>query len=797
MRRLAALFLLAALVGKAHAFDPFVIGDIRVDGLARISPGTVFTYLPVEKGDRIDSGSAGEAVRALYRTGFFRDVQLSRQGDILVITVIERPAIAKIEIDGNKDIKDEDLLRVLREVGLSEGETFDRLDLEKLTQELVRQYNNRGKYNVSVKPKVTELDRNRVEIKINIVEGKAARIQHINIVGNETFEEDDIREEFESAPTNWLSWYSRDDQYSREKLSGDLERLQSFYQDRGYVDFDIESTQVSISPDRRDIYIAANVREGEVFTISDIRLSGDLILPEEDLRQLVISKPGDIFSRRKLEVTSEAITQVLGNIGYAFAEVTPIPTLDKDNRTVAINFFVNPGKRVYVRRITFEGNTRTQDEVLRREMRQFEGAWFSQAAIDRSKIRLRRLGFFSEVDIETPRVPGSDDQIDVVVKVKEQAAGAFQFGVGWSELQGLVTSLSVQQRNFLGTGNTIGVALQNNSFLRQFEFNYLDPYFTDDGISIGYNLRYSELDQSNANIANYTTDNASGSVLFGVPLTETDTVTFSFGVDRNQITTTDGATPQPLIDYLVENLGDRERFPCLDLPDANGVLPPSCVELGPLRRWTVNSWTFDTFWARDSRNKFFAPTRGAFQRFGAQIALPGSDLEYYRISYRGGRYFPLNSYFTLLGQIDLGYGDGYGDTTGLPFWQNYFAGGTAAGVRGFEDNTLGPCDEETAFGGFCQPLGGAFRTVGTVELIFPTPFAKRNQDTTQFSAFVDVGNVFEDFDAFETGELRASAGLSFKWQAPVGPIVINLARPLRDKEGDRTETIQFSFGQQF
>jgi outer membrane protein insertion porin family len=797
MRRLAALILLAALVGKAHAFDPFVVGEIRVDGLARISPGTVFTYLPVEKGDRIDTSRAGEAVRALYRTGFFRDVQLSRQGDILVITVIERPAIAKIEIDGNKDIKDEDLLRVLREVGLSEGETFDRLDLEKLTLELVRQYNNRGKYNVSVKPKVTELDRNRVEIKIDIVEGKAARINHINIVGNEAFEEDEIREDFESSPTSWLSWYSRDDQYSREKLSGDIERLQSFYQDRGYVDFDIESTQVSISPDRRDIFITANVREGEIFTISDIRLSGDLILPEEDLRQLVISKPGDIFSRRKLEVTSEAITQVLGNIGYAFAEVTPIPTLDKENRTVAINFFVNPGKRVYVRRITFEGNTRTQDEVLRREMRQFEGAWFSQAAIDRSKIRLRRLGFFSEVDIETPRVPGSDDQIDVVVKVKEQSAGAFQFGVGWSELQGLVTSLSIQQRNFLGTGNSIGVALQNNSFLRQFDFNYLDPYFTDDGISIGYNLRYSELDQSSANIANYTTDNASASVLFGVPLTETDTVTFSFGIDRNQITTTDGATPQPLIDYLVENLGDRQRFPCFDLPDENGNFPPDCIELGPLRDWTVNSWTFDTFWARDSRNKFFAPTRGAFQRFGAQIALPGSDLEYYRLSYRGGRYVPLNSYFTLLGQIDLGYGDGYGDTTGLPFWQNYFAGGTAAGVRGFEDNTLGPCDEETAFGDFCQPLGGAFRTVGTLEVIFPTPFAKRNQDTTQLSAFLDVGNVFEDFDAFETSELRASAGLSFKWQAPVGPIIINVSRPLRDKEGDRTETIQFSFGQQF
>lgn len=797
MKRFAALVLLAALIGKAHAFDPFVIGDIRIDGLARISPGTVFTYLPIEKGDRLDQARAAEAVRALYRTGFFRDVKMARQGEILVIEVIERPAISKIEIDGNRDIKDEDLLRVLREVGLSEGETFDRLDLERLTQELIRQYNNRGKYNVSVKPTITDIDRNRVEIKIDIVEGKTAQISYINIVNNQAFTEDDLREEWELDSTNWLSWYSRDNQYSREKLSGDLERLQSFYQDRGYVDFDIESTQVTINPDRRNIFLSAGIREGEIYTLSELKLSGDLILDEADLRRLIISKPGETFSRRKLEATSEAITQVLGNIGYAFAEVTPVPEIDKAERTVAVNFFVNPGKRVYVRRVSFEGNTATEDQVLRREMRQLEGAWFSQAAIDRSKIRLQRLGFFTEVDIDTPRVPGSDDQIDVVVNVKEQSAGAFQFGLGYSAIQGVVTNLSVQQRNLLGTGNSIGLGVQNNAFQRQFDFNWFDPYFTDDGVSLGYNLRYSELDQGNANIANFSTDTSSGSVIMGIPLTETDTVSMQLGIDRNRITTTDGATPGVLIDYLVGNLGDRARFPCLDVPDEAGVLPVNCIELGPFRQWTVNSWTLEAFWARDSRNRFFAPTRGSFQRVGATVSLPGSDLEYYKIFYRGGRYFPINSWMTLLGLVDLGYGDGYGDTAGLPFYENFYAGGVQAGVRGFQDNTLGPCDDSGIFSDFCQPLGGAFRTVGTLELIFPTPFAKRGQDSTQVSAFLDVGNVFSNFDSFDTGELRASAGVSFKWQAPVGPIIVNFARPLRKQDGDRTENIQFTFGSQF
>lgn len=770
MTRFAALVLLAGLsLSATAAIDPFVVQDIRLDGLSRISAGTVYSYLPVEKGDTIDRAGAAEAIRALYKTGFFKDVQVSRQGDILVVTVVERPAIAKIGIDGNKDIKDEDLLKGLKEIGLAEGETFDRLELDRLTQELMRQYNNRGKYNVSIKPTVTELDRNRVEIQIQIAEGKASKIKHLNVVGNTTFSDEEIREDFESDTTGWLSWYSKDDQYSREKLSGDLEKLTSYYQDRGYVDFNIESTQVTISPDKRNIYLTANVREGEVFTISEIKLTGDLILGEPEIRRLVYTQPGDIFSRRKLELSSEAMQKVLGNIGYAFADVTPIPKVDKENRTVEVTFFVNPGKRVYVRRINFEGNTRTQDEVLRREMRQFEGAWFSQAAIDRSKIRLQRLGYFKTVDITTPRVAGSDDQVDVLVKVEEQSSGAFQFGLGYSQLQGLLTSISVTQRNFLGTGNSVGVTLQNNSVLRRFDFSYIDPYFTDDGVSLGYTLSYRELDQGEANIANYTSDIASGSVIMGIPLTETDTLSLVMSLSRNQIGTFPGITPPEIIDYINE-LGKR----------------------------TFSTWGLQAGWSRDSRNKYFAPTRGAYQRVGAEVALPGSTQEAYKLFYEGARYWPLGSIFSLLTRAELGYGDGYGNADVLPFYENFYAGGVRS-VRGFEDNTLGPCSDPNPLieGDICQPLGGALLTVANLELIFPTPFVKRGDDSTQFSAFVDVGNVFEDYDAFDVGELRASAGISFKWQAPVGPIIVSIAYPLIKEDEDRTETLQFTFGNQF
>ncbi len=815
MKRIAALVLVASLCAQnAAAFDAFVVSDIRLEGLTRIPAGTVFSSLPIEKGDRIDQSRASEAVRALFKTGFFNDIELTRQGDILVVKLSERPAISKLEITGNKDLKTEDLMKGLRDIGLTEGETFNRLELDRLTQELTRQYNNRGKYNVSIKPEVENLDRNRVAIKITVSEGKAAKIRHLNVVGNAAFSDDDIIEDFESGSSNWLSWYKRDDQYSREKLSGDMEKLASYYQDRGYVDFAVESTQVSISPDRKELFITANVREGEIYKLTDIKLTGDLVVNEEILRKFITSKSGDTYSRGRLERASEAMTRVLSNIGYAFAEVTPVPAVDREKREVGVTFFVNPGKRAYVRRINFIGNQRTQDEVMRREMRQLEGAWFSQAAIDRSKNRLQRLGYFKEVTVETPKVAGSEDQVDVNFTVEEQSAGSFQFGVGYSELQGIITSVSLTQRNFLGSGNTVGTTIQNNDYVKRFDFNFFDPYFTDDGLSVGYNFSVRQLDQGQANLAAYTADTASGEVLFGIPLTEVDTLSLSIGLDKNDITTVDGSTPASLIQNLVDELGDRARntFTCngpdtdtdadtdgpgpiVDGPDTDtDILTGTCT--GGFRKWTINTWTLQAGWQRDSRNKFFAPTRGAYQRIGAEIALPGSDLEYYKIGYEIGRYFPLWGDYSLLAKAELGYGDGYGETSSLPFYQNFYAGGVRS-IRGFEDNTLGPTEVGVTTTSFRQPLGGAFKTIGGLELIIPTPMSKGDSDTAQFSAFLDVGNVFKDFDAFETDEIRASVGLSLKWQAPVGPIVINLSTPIKDKEGDRTEGIQFSFGQQF
>lgn len=836
MKRLASAVILALAcapnLSTAQApsagFDPFTVSDIRLDGLQRISPGTVFTYLPIERGDRMDKARAGEAIRALFRTGFFNDIALERQGDILVIKLTERPAINTITLAGNKDIKTEELLKGLRDIGLAEGETFDRLQLERVTQELVRQYNNRGKYNVSIKPSVSDLDRNRVDINIAVTEGKAAKIKHVNIVGNKTFNDEEILESWESSETNWLSWYRRDDQYSREKLSGDLEKLNSFYLDRGYVDFNIESTQVSIGPDRREMYLTANVNEGEIYKISSVRVSGDTILPQEQVENLLLIREGNTFSRRLLDLTSDSITSVLSNIGYAFAQVTPIPEIDRENRTVSVNFFVEPGKRVYVRRILFKGNTRTSDEVIRRELRQFEGMWYSQAAIDRSKIRLQRLGFFENIEIETPAVPGSDDQVDVVISMKERTSGSFVFGLGYSQLSGLITSVSVQQNNFFGTGNRVAFTVQNNSFVRRFDFSFYDPYFTDDGVSLGYNLILRELDQGDANIANYTSDNGALQAVFGIPLTETDSIGILFGIDRNQVNLFDSRCPQGTIN-TPPPIDDEGTLPPLppgvigycDLTGLGAATPQPLIDyVDALGRRTFNAWRTEVSWARDSRNAFFNPTRGSFQRVSAELTLPGSTVEYYRLNYEFARYWPLSRSVVLLTRGEIGYGDNYDDPVtrevvypddvypgrideddlpdtitvtadGLPFFENFYAGGVRS-IRGFEDNTLGPGFNFP--GGFRQPLGGALKTVGSFELIFPTLL---DTDTARVSAFIDFGNVYEDFDAFEFREFRASAGIALQWQAPIGPIILNLATPVISDRDDQIERLQFTFGTQF
>ncbi len=819
MKRIAALVLLACLAAKAHAFDPFVASDIRIDGLQRISAGTVFTYLPIEKGDQVTDDRAAQAIRALYKTGFFSDVSVSRQDNILVITVKERPAISKIQIKGNKDVKTDDLLKGLKDIGLSDGEPFDRLSLDRVTQELTRQYYNRGKYNVTVKPTVIGLDRNRVELSIIIAEGKVAKIKQINVVGNHAFTQAQIRDDFESDTSNWTSWYSKDDQYSREKLSGDLEKLNSYYLDRGYADFNIDSTQVSISPDKRTMYITADVTEGNVYKISDIKLSGNLVLTEADMRKLIVTRDGEVFSRQKLERSAQQMTAVLANIGYAFAQVTPIPTINRENRTVGINFFVNPGKRVYVRRIMFKGNHVTQDEVLRREMRQLEGAWYSQAAIDRSKVRLQRLGYFKKVDITTPKVPGTDDQVDVDVTVEETSSGAFTFGVGYSQVYGLVLSTSVSQNNFLGTGDRAALTVSKSDFVTKYALSYYQPYLTPDGIGLGYDLSYSKLNQQQANLANYLSNTGAFSTYVGLPVTENDTVNLQLGVSKTKI----------LTGYPVPQL-DASGNP---VKDANGNIvfyttyysPQPIVDyINALGHETFHEWSVTASWAHDTRNKFFNPTHGSLQQFSAELALPGSTVEYYKLIYRYAQYLPITEGLTFEGSTTIGYGntwraaDGRDPATGapvkvsgLPFFEDFYAGGVSD-VRSFRDNTLGPyalapgCTDLTNY--YCrQPLGGNLKTVASFELIFPTPFVK-DDSATRLSWYLDVGNVFNQNNSslgnslynnngFSWGDLRASTGISLHWQAPVGPIVINLGRPIRSKPGDIGETLQFNFGTTF
>jgi outer membrane protein insertion porin family len=827
MKRIAALVLFACLAAQAHAFDSFVASDIRIDGLQRIAAGTVFTYLPVEKGDTVTQERAQQAIRALYKTGFFTNVDIGRQGNILVITVKERPAISKIQLKGNKDIKEEDLLKGLKDIGLAEGEPFDRLSLDRVTQELTRQYYDRGKYNVTIKPTVINLDRNRVELSIIIAEGKVAKIKNISLVGNKTYPDNKVRSDFESDTSNWTSWYSKDDQYSKEKMTGDLEKLQSFYLDRGYLDYSLDSTEVSISPDKREMYLTASMTEGQVYKISDVQLTGTLVVSEEEMRKLIDFKPGDVFSRAKVQKASEQMTAVLANIGYAFAQVTPIPTPEKDKLTVGINFFVNPGKRVYVRHIEFVGNTVTQDDVLRREMRQLEGAWYSQAAIDRSKIRLQRLGYFKKVEITTPRVPGTDDQIDVKVKVEETNSGSFTFGVGYSELEKLILSVSVSQNNFLGSGDSAGISASKSYYQTSYQINYFQPYLFDNNVGLGYTMRYTKSDFGNANLANFTNDTVSFAMNTAIPIGESDAIATSLGASKTKILTF-GNEPLCARDAAGLCMTDANGNTIYQTnPDGSYVYyrdywsPEPIIDyLNTVGHYTFHELTWTAGWTHDTRNRYFNPTHGSIQSLGFEVALPGSTAQYWKINYRYQQYLSLTHGWVLEGTTNIGYGAAYGkySSLGLPFFENYYAGGVSD-VRNFRDNTLGTNYQINPVTGqpipgtgnryylpscgtsdYClEPMGGAFKTTGSVELIPPLPFIK-DDSATRLSWYVDVGNVYSKFSDFSwTGAdgLRASTGISLHWQAPVGPIVINLGTPIIKKQGDISEILQFNFGGTF
>lgn len=795
-RLLLTTALCALMIAEVHA-ESFTVSDIRVNGLQRVSAGSVFGALPLNVGEKVDDRTLVEATRALFKTGFFQDIQLGRDADVLVINVVERPSISAIEIEGNKAIKTEDLLKGLNQSGLAEGEIFQRATLEGVRNELQRQYVSQGRYSATIDAEVVPQPRNRVALKINVNEGSVAAIQHINIVGNSVFPEEDLGALFELKTTNWLSFFKNDDKYSREKLSGDLERLRSYYLDRGYIHMDITSTQVSITPDKQHVYVTVNVDEGDKYSVSEVKLSGDLKVPESELKALLLVREGQVFSRKLMTTTSELLTRRLGNEGYTFANVNGVPDANDDNHTVAITFVVDPSKRAYVNRINFRGNTKTEDEVLRREMRQMENGWASTYLIDQSKTRLERLGYFKEVNVETPKVPGSDDLVDVNYSVEEQASGSITASVGFAQNAGLILGGSISQNNFLGTGNKVSLGLTRSEYQSAYNFGFVDPYWTVDGVSLGYNafFRETDYDELDTDVSSYSIDSLGVGATIGYPISETSRLTYGLTVQQDEI--------DPGY-YTVEQIQDFLENEGTDFTNLK-------ASIG---------------WSESTLNKGVLATRGASQSLVLQATVPGSDLSFYKLDYRAQMFKPLTQATTLRFHTALGYGDGYGSTESLPFYENYYAGGFGS-IRGFRDNSLGPRStpsvardangNEMASGGpgvdgrytdpdqDPLPFGGNVLIQGGAELLFPLPFVK-DQSSLRTALFWDVGNVFQtNCGGYAAGEcadigisdLASSVGVGLTWITGFGPLSFSLAAPIKKPDNADTQIFQFSLGQTF
>ncbi|WP_153147178.1 outer membrane protein assembly factor BamA [Dechloromonas sp. H13] len=751
----AGLFSLPAL-----AFEPFVVKDIRVEGIQRTEAGTVFGYLPVKVGETLNDEKAAQAIRTLFGTGFFRDVRIEIENDVMVVVVQERPAIAQVDFVGLKEFDKDVILKALKEIGIAEGRIFDRAQLEKAEQELKRQYLTKGKYGVVITTTVTPLERNRVGINFNIEEGVSAKIKQINIVGAKDFTEKDLLSQFELTTPGWITWYTKNDQYSRQKLSADLEKLKSFYMNRGYLEFAVDSTQVSISPDKQDVYITINVNEGARYQVSSVKLAGDFTISEEELAKLVIIKPGDVFSREKLNESNKAISDRLGKEGYAFANVNAAPEIDKEKRQVAFTIFVDPGKRVYVRRINVTGNTKTRDEVIRRELRQMEGGWYDADRVTASKQRLDRLGYFSETTVETPAVPGTADQLDVNIKVTEKPTGNLMLGAGVSSTEGLILSGSISQNNFLGSGNNVTLALNTGKINQVASISYTNPYFTVDGISQGFDIYHRNIDSTSTSVAPYKSSSNGAAVRFGFPIGEKQSLSFGVGIDQTKITSYDNSSPSTI--NFVNQYGDT-----------NLTIPV-----------TLN-------WVADGKDSFLFPTTGWYQKASLEVAIPGGDLTFYRASYQLQRYFALSRSFTLMLNGEVGYADGYnGD--GLPFYKNFYAGGVNS-VRGFKAGSLGPQDING------NTIGGNERVIAQAELLWGIPGMEKS---LRMGWFVDAGQVWGDYQAGYTkpgidDSLRYSTGLSLAWISPVGPLKISYGYPINKQDGDRTEAFQFQLGTTF
>lgn len=741
---------------SSWASNSFIVKDIRVEGIQRTEAGTVFSYLPVKVGDTLDEEKATEAIKALYATGFFKDVKLQSENGILIVQVEERPAIAQISINGAKEFEKDKLIEGLKQAGISESRIFSRSLLERAEQELKRQYISRGKYSVKITTTTTPLERNRVAINFDINEGRTARIKRINFVGNQNFEDKDLRSVFVLSTPGLLTWFTKNDQYSKQKLSADLETLRSYYLDRGYLEFNIESTQVSITPDMRDIYITINVTEGAQYTVSDIKVAGDILLPEEEIRKLILLKTGAVFARQKLTESVKLITDRLGDDGYAFANVNAAPELDHENRQAAFTFFIDPGRRVYVRRINITGNDRTRDEVIRREFRQMEGAWHSTKNINLSRQRVDRLFYFNSVNVETPAVPDKPDQIDINVKVEEKPTGAIMFGAGYSDRQGLILSGSINQNNIFGTGNNFSLDVNTGAINKTYAASFTNPYFTVDGISLGVDAYKRELNtRPLSRVGTFTTDTVGAGLRLGIPIAEFDIVSMGLAAENTKIGVFDDS-PQRYKDFITEFGNSPNNFPL-----------------------TLS-------WARDRRDSAIWTTSGTTHRLFGEASVPGGDLDYYKISYHQKWFYPISDTFTLMLNGEAGYGDGYSGNS-LPFFKNFFAGGNNS-VRGYDLNSLGPRDERGL------TLGGSKRIVGNIEVLFPVPFMKEDR-AFRFSTFLDGGTVFvKDID---WKEMRYSAGIALTWVSPMGPLKVSLAQPLNDEPADRLQKFQFMFGQQF
>lgn len=769
MRSILLISALALLVSAFNArAESFVVDHIEIEGAKKISIGTIFNYLPINIGEEFDDRRSPEIIRELYSTGFFNSIELLRDNNTLVVKVRERPSIAEVNIEGNDQIDDEALDQALDKIGMTRGRIFSELQLSKLELELQQLYYSLGKYAVKLKADWRSLDADRVAIDIDISEGEPALIRSINITGNNDFAEEDLLEEFQ-LETSDSGWFASD-KYSSTQLTGDLENLRSFYLDKGYVKFAVDSKQVTISPDRKDINISVNVIEGEQYSLKEVDITGELIVDKAELMALLLFREGEIFSRKKVTQTVSLLQRRLGEEGYAFAEVRALPELNDEDNTVKLTLLVQPGKKIMVRFIKFTGNERTRDVVLRREMRQMEGELYRTSKVDRSRTRLQRLNYLGSVDLRPVRIPGHDDQVDLEIAVTERFSGNFQIGLGFSEVQGAQLNLGLAHDNIFGTGNRVGLTFDNSSSTKRVNLSYDNPFYTADGISRGFNLSVTETDAGENNISDFLIDRLSLSMNYGIPLSEYNRLRLEFGVVRNDLTLSSSAADE-VFEFIVDNSDDYDdssNTDDIDKVDFTSVF--GSVSL-----------------SKDTRNRRIFADTGHLNSISLQLF--DGDLEFYKLRYRHQSAFPVSEKVIYNFKGNVSYGDSYGDTEGLPFFEKFTAGGVRS-VRGYDRNSLGPLDSNG------DPFGGNLQVILVSELLFPVE-ALGSSETFRLGLYFDAGNVFADADSFEASELRQAVGLSAKWFSVIGPLEFSYAFPVNDEPGDDTRSFQFALGASF